>query len=283
VSAIATRPWKRIPLHTAIVGLCALWLVPTIALLVSSFRPANEVATTGWWTAWRTPFDVTLDNYSNVLNGRGLAHSFMNSLLIAVPGTVIPITVAAFAGYALARMNFKGSAPVFTIIVALLVVPLQVTLVPVLRLLESTGLTGSFIGIWLVHAGFSMPFAVYLLRNFFASLPKELFEAAQIDGASPLQEFLRIALPTSTPALASLAIFQFLWVWNDLLSALIFLGGSNDVAPLTVSLSNLVSSRGEGWQTLTAAAFVSMALPVTVFIALQRYFVRGLLSGATKG
>jgi alpha-glucoside transport system permease protein len=204
-------------------------------------------------------------------------------LLIAVPGTVIPITIAAFAGFALARMKFRGSTTTFTIIVGLLVVPIQVTLVPVLRLLESTGLTGTFIGIWLVHAGFSLPFAVYLLRNFFASLPNELFEAAQIDGASPMQEFLRIALPTSTPALASLAIFQFLWVWNDLLSALIFLGGSRDVAPLTLSLSSLVNSRGEGWQTLTAAAFVSMALPLAVFLALQRYFVRGLLTGATKG
>ena len=172
---------------------------------------------------------------------------------------------------------------IFTILVGLLVVPIQVTLVPVLRLLESAGLTGTFVGIWLVHAGFTLPFAIYLLRNFFASLPAELFEAAELDGATPLQAFFRIALPTSTPALASLAIFQFLWVWNDLLAALIFLGGDADVAPLTVSLSNLVSSRGEGWQTLTAAAFVSMALPVAVFLAMQRYFVRGLLTGATKG
>jgi alpha-glucoside transport system permease protein len=153
----------------------------------------------------------------------------------------------------------------------------------VLRLLESAGLTGTFVGIWLVHAGFTLPFSIYLLRNFFVSLPAELFEAAELDGATPLQAFFRIAIPTSAPALASLAIFQFLWVWNDLLAALIFLGGNADVAPLTVTLSNLVNSRGEGWQTLTAAAFVSMALPVAVFLALQRYFVRGLLSGATKG
>jgi alpha-glucoside transport system permease protein len=231
----------------------------------------------------RTPFDFTIDNYREVLGRRGLGRSFMNSLLVTVPATVAPITVAAFAAYALARMPFRGATTIFTILVGLVVLPVQVTLVPVLRLLESAGLTGTFVGIWLVHAGFTLPFSIYLLRNFFVSLPAELFEAAELDGATPLQAFFRIAIPTSAPALASLAIFQFLWVWNDLLAALIFLGGNADVAPLTVTLSNLVNSRGEGWQTLTAAAFVSMALPVAVFLALQRYFVRGLLSGATKG
>jgi alpha-glucoside transport system permease protein len=177
----------------------------------------------------------------------------------------------------------RGGGALLIALLGLLVVPVQVTLVPVLRLLETSGLTGTFLGIWLVHAGFTLPFSVYLLHNFFAALPRELFEAADIDGATPLQTFLHIALPTSTPALASLAIFQFLWVWNDLLAALIFLGGDPSVAPLTVSVANMVNSRGEGWQTLTAAAFVSMALPLVVFLALQRYFVRGLLAGTTKG
>ena len=278
-----SRGGRRLPTHAALIAVCAVWLIPTVALVVSSVRPADRIATSGWWTALRTPFDITIDNYRDVLGRRGLGRSFMNSLLITMPATAAPITVAAFAGYALARLPFRGATTIFTILVGLLVLPMQVTLVPVLRLLESTGLTGTFVGIWLVHAGFTLPFAVYLLRNFFAALPAELFEAAELDGASPLQAFFRIALPTSAPALASLAIFQFLWVWNDLLAALIFLGGNNDVAPVTVALSNLVNSRGEGWQTLTAAAFVSMALPVAVFLTLQRYFVRGLLSGATKG
>ncbi|MDY7104640.1 MAG: carbohydrate ABC transporter permease [Actinomycetota bacterium] len=276
------RP-RRALVHVVVIAICALWLIPTLALLVSAFRPADQVATTGWWTALRTPFDLTFENFREVLGRRGMGRAFLNSLLIALPATVIPITVAAFAGFALARMRFRGGSVAFAALVGLLVVPIQVTLVPVLRLLEATGLTGTFVGIWAVHAGFTLPFAIYLLRNFFASLPAELFEAAEIDGASPLQSFVLVALPTSTPALASLAIFQFLWVWNDLLSALIFLGGGREVAPLTVALSNLVSSRGEGWQTLTAAAFVSTALPVAVFLAMQRYFVRGLLSGTVKG
>jgi alpha-glucoside transport system permease protein len=280
---VRLRILRRLPVHLAIVGLCVIWLIPTVGLLVSSFRPADRVATSGWWQAFINPFEFTARNYRDVLEGRGLGHSFLNSLLVAIPATVLTITVAAFAAYALTRMRVRAGGVLFFAVVGLLVVPVQVTLVPVLRLLEASGLTGTFLGIWLVHAGFTLPFAVYLLHNFFAGLPKELFEAADIDGATPLQAFVHIALPTSTPALASLAIFEFLWVWNDLLAALIFLGGDPSVAPLTVSVANLVNSRGEGWQTLTAAAFVSMALPLVVFLALQRYFVRGLLAGTTKG
>jgi alpha-glucoside transport system permease protein len=277
------RRVRRTPLHLFVVAVCALWLVPTIALGVSSLRPADDVATTGWWTALRPPLQFTLDNYRNVLDARNLGTSVLNSLLITIPATVVPIVIAAFAAYAIARLPFRGGEVMFAIIVGLLVVPIQATLVPVLRLLNSLDLTGTFVGIWLVHTGFTLPFAVYLLRNFFAGLPAELFESARLDGATELQVFFRLALPLSRPALAALAIFQFLWVWNDLLAALIFLGGTEDVAPVTLVVSNLVSSRGEGWQTLTAAAFVAMALPLTVFLAMQRHFVSGLLSGATKG
>jgi alpha-glucoside transport system permease protein len=207
----------------------------------------------------------------------------LNSLLITIPATIGPIVVAAFAAFAIARLRFRGGEVMFAVIVGLLVVPIQATLVPVLRLLNSLDLTGTFVGIWLVHTGFTLPFAVYLLRNFFAGLPAELFESARLDGATELQVFFRLALPLSRPALASLAIFQFLWIWNDLLAALIFLGGTEEVAPVTLVVSNLVSSRGEGWQTLTAAAFVAMALPLAVFLVMQRHFVSGLLAGATKG
>ncbi len=274
---------RRAALHVFVITVCALWLVPTVALGISSLRPSDAVATTGWWEALRPPLQFTFDNYRNVLDARNLGTSVLNSLLITIPATVAPIVIAAFAAYAIARLRFRGGEVMFAVIVGLLVVPVQATLVPVLRLLNALDLTGTFVGIWLVHTGFTLPFAVYLLRNFFAGLPPELFESARLDGASELQVFFRLALPLSRPALASLAIFQFLWVWNDLLAALIFLGGTEDVAPVTLVVSNLVSSRGEGWQTLTAAAFVAMALPLMVFLAMQRHFVNGLLSGATKG
>jgi len=277
------RRLRRIPIHLAIVTICVVWVVPSLALLISSFRPGNQVATTGWWTALSPPFAFTLENYVGVLGGRNLGTAFMNSLLVTIPATILTVLVAAFAGYAFAWMRFPGRQWLFIVVVGLMIVPVQITLVPLLRLFNAVGLTGTFLGVWLAHAGFGLPFAIYLLRNFFASLPRDMFESAYIDGASPLTAFLRLALPTSVPGLASLAIFQFLWVWNDLLVALIFLGGRQTVAPLTVAVSNLLSSQGEGWQLLTAAAFVSMALPLAVFFALQRFFVRGILAGSVKG
>jgi alpha-glucoside transport system permease protein len=216
-----------------------------------------------------------------VLTGNHLGTAFSNSLLIAVPAVAVLTCVGAVAAFALARMPFRGGGIIAGLLVALLVVPVQMTLVPILRLYGTFHLTGTFVGIWLVH--FALPFAIYLMRNFFAAIPRDLFEAAEIDGASMLAAFLRIALPLARPALASVAIFQFIWIWNDLLIALIFLGGDPSVAPLTVTIANLVSSTtGQGWQLLTAAAFIAMALPMLIFFALQKYFVRGLLAGAVK-
>ena len=283
--------FSGVPVNAAVVFLTLVWIVPTLGLLVSSFRPFSDIATTGWWTALSPPFHFTLQNYKDVLDTSNLGTSFLNSLTIAIPATVIPITIAAFAAYAFAWMQFPGRNLLFLSLIGLLVVPLQVTLIPVLQIFTSVhipvlapdGLNGNFLGIWLAHTGYGLPFAVYLLRNFFGSLPNDLFESAALDGASPLTMFFRLALPLSVPVLASLALFQFLFVWNDLLIALIYLGGSADVAPLTVTVANLVNSLGQGYQLLTAAAFISMILPLIVFFALQRYFVRGLLAGSVKG
>ena len=258
-------------------------MVPTLGLLVSSFRPPELVSGTGWWTALQPPFVFTLDNYQRVLLTNNTAQSFVNSLLVTIPATIMPLLIAAFAAYAFAWLNFPGRTVLFLIVVGLLVVPLQMTLIPILRLFTAFGLTGSFLAIWLAHSGYGLPFAIYLLRNFFGALPREMFEAAYIDGASPLTVFFRLVLPTSVPALASLTIFQFLWVWNDLLVALVYLGGSPSVAPMTVTVSNLVNSLGQNWQLLTAASFISMILPLVVFVALQQYFVRGILAGSVKG
>jgi alpha-glucoside transport system permease protein len=280
---VIARKLEALPLHLAILALCCLWLVPAVGLLVSSFRPPNLVATSGWWTAFLPPFTFTSENYEKVLSTYNMGPSFVNSLVITVPATVIPLLIAAYAAYAFAWMRFPGRDWLFLVVVGLLVVPLQTTFIPVLTLFVQLHLTGSFLGLWLAHTGYGLPLAIYLLRNFIGSLPKDIFESALIDGAGHWTMFFRIVLPTSVAALASLAIFQFLWVWNDLLVALIYLGGQPSVAPVTVTISNLVSSLGQGWQLLTAAASISMALPLLVFFSLQRYFARGLLAGALKG
>jgi alpha-glucoside transport system permease protein len=262
-----------------------LWTIPSLGLLVSSFRPASEATVTGWWTAFFSPLatDWTLANYANVLGRNGMFDAFINSMIVTIPATVIPITLAAFAAYAFAWVKFRGRAFLFAIVVGLLVVPLQMSLVPLLRIYQSTGLTGSFLGIWLAHTGFGLPLAIYLLYNYISQLPKDIFESAYIDGATPFTAFTRLVLPLSYPALAAFAIFQFLWVWNDLLVALVFLGTTSDVSVLTVQLATLAGTRGESIHLLSAAAFVSMVLPVVVFLALQRFFVRGLLAGSVKG
>ena len=273
----------RLPLHAAVILIALAWMVPTAGLLVSSFRPPSQVSQSGWWTALVPPFRFTLENYERVLTTNNMAQSFVNSLFVTIPATVMPILIAAFAAYAFAWMRFPGRDLLFFAVVGLLVVPLQMTVIPILKLFTAFGLTGSFLAIWLAHTGYGLPFAIYLLRNFFSGMPKEMFESAEIDGSSPLRIFFSMVLPLSVPAIASLAIFQFLWVWNDLFVALIYLGGQPQVAPMTVTISNLVNSLGQDWQLLTAAAFISMALPLLLFFSLQGYFVRGILAGSVKG
>ena len=273
------------PVKLSVFLIVVLWTIPSLGLLVSSFRPASEATATGWWTALFSPLatDWTFANYANVLGKGGMFDAFVNSLIVTIPATVIPITLAAFAAYAFAWVKFPGRAFLFAVVVGLLVVPLQMSLVPLLRIYQATGLTGSFLGIWLAHTGFGLPLAIYLLYNYISQLPKDIFESAYIDGATPFTAFTRLVLPLSYPALAAFAIFQFLWVWNDLLVALVFLGTTSDVSVLTIQLATLAGTRGESIHLLSAAAFVSMVLPVVVFLALQRFFVRGLLAGSVKG
>jgi len=270
-------------LTVIVVVIALLWSVPTFGLFVSSFRPATEIQTSGWWTGLLPPWHFTLTNYQQVLSAQGMGDAFRNSLIIAIPGTILPVMVAAFAAYAFAWMEFPGRDWIFLGIVALLVVPIQMTLGPVLGIFTKAHITGSYLAIWLAHTAYGLPFAVYLLRSFFAALPADLVESARIDGASHLRIFANILLPLAVPALASLVIFQFMWVWNDLLVALIFLGGDPTKAPMTVAVANLVNSFGTNYQVLTSAAFISMALPLVIFFSLQRYFVRGILAGSVKG
>lgn len=234
------------------------------------------------------PPTLTLDNYEEVLQAEGLGQSFINTFTVTIPATIIPIAIAAFASYAFAWMDFPGRQLLFIIVVGLLVVPLQMSLIPLLRLYNDVapaiGIDAkSYPGIWLAHTGFGLPLAIYLLRNYIGGLPREIIESAKIDGASHFQIFVRLILPLSVPALAAFGIFQFLWVWNDLLVALVFLGKGENQIVMTSRLRELLGSRGDNWEILTSSAFISMAVPLIVFFSLQRYFVRGLLAGSVKG
>lgn len=352
-------------INGALALICLLWLIPTIGLLVSSFRDRTDIQVSGWWTIfphqdwvkvgelpvpedadptglmtiggvsgtfeefragittedgrrvtwvgnrrlgrvevqeyrWVANTNFTLDNYANVLTGKeyiitrpngsqevvkgdDMGNAFLNSLIVAVPSTVIPILIAAFAAYGFAWMNFPGRRFLFIIVVALLVVPLQIALVPILRDYVALDLNGTFLAVWLAHTGFGLPLATYLLYNYISQLPRDIMESAFIDGASHFTIFTNLIIPLSVPALASFAIFQFLWVWNDYLVALIFVGAKPDVQVMTQRLAEIVGSRGADWHLLTAGAFVSMLLPLIVFFSLQRFFVRGLLAGSVKG
>jgi alpha-glucoside transport system permease protein len=281
-----------------IIVVVIIWLIPTIGVLVTSFRPEQNVDTTGWWTVFAHPFragEWTLDNYRDTLDAGGFSNALLNSLAVAIPSTVIPITIAAFAAYAFSWMQFRGRYVLFVLVVGLLVVPLQMALIPILRLytggasigdvqlIPDLDLNGTFVGIWLAHAAFGLPLAVYLLRNYIGSLPSSIIESARIDGADHFTIFWRLVIPLSVPAIAAFAIFQFLWVWNDLLIAVIFLGGTSENRVVTVALTELVGARGENWHLLTSAAFISMMIPLAIFFGLQRYFVRGLTAGSVKG
>jgi len=272
-------------LHTVIILIALIWLIPTVGVLITSFRPAQDVASSGWWTVFKNTFSsvrFTLKNYQVVLSRLGIGRAFLNSFIITVPATVIPLAMALLAAYALAWMRFFARTFVFMSLIALLVVPLQMTFIPILQIFNKSGLAGTFPGIWLAHSGYGLPLAIYMLYNFISGLPKELFDSASIDGAPSFHIFLYIVLPLSVPIIASLAIFQFLWVWNDLLVALIYLGGTPDVAPVTVQISSLVGSYGQDWELLTAAVFISIIPSLAVFFGLQRYFVRGILAGSIK-
>jgi len=279
----------------AAIVIATLWTIPTAGLLISSFRPEADVKGNGWWNFFTDP-QVTLENYRAVLEGGDvqLGTYFVNTIVITLPSVVIPITLATLAAYAFAWMKFPGRDTLFVAVFALQIVPIQVTMIPLLSLYVDPpfGLPqlaggdapgGGFYTIWLSHSIFALPLAIYLLHNFMKEVPGELIEAARVDGAGHVKIFTRIMLPLMTPAIAAFAIFQFLWVWNDLLVALVFGGGSLEVSPLTVRLAELSGSRGADWHLLSAGAFVSLIVPLAVFLFGQRFFVRGLLAGSVKG
>ncbi|WP_042389910.1 carbohydrate ABC transporter permease [Streptacidiphilus melanogenes] len=289
------------PLSTvAVLLVTVVWTVPSLGLLITSLRPQQDVAQTGWWDFFAHPH-LTLANYHDVLfNGGfgvsdGLMPYLVNSIAITVPATIFPIVLASMAAYVLAWIPFKGSDTIFFVFFALQVVPLQMALVPLLQLFSggahiggltifpAVGMGGSYAPVWIAHTMFAMPLAVFLLHNFIAQLPRDLIEAARVDGASHFRVFRSVVLPLATPALASFAIFQFLWVWNDLLVGLTFTGGAPESAPMPSRLAQLSGSFGDHWEILTAGAFVSVVIPLIVFFSLQRYFVRGLLAGSVKG
>lgn len=263
--------------------LAILWTVPTIGLLVTSFRSREAAASTGWWTSlWEGGW--TLDNYAQVLGDPSISGSLINSIVVAVPATVLPIMFAAFAAYAFTFIKFPAKDVLFIVIVALMVVPIQVAFQPMLDLLgpRGLGINGQFVAVWMLHTGFGMPLAVYILRNYMATLPHSVVESAKIDGASHFQTFWRLVAPMSSPAIAAFATLQFLWVWNDLLIAKLFLGGGENKTVI-VSLQQMLGTQGQGTELLTAGAFVSMVIPMLVFFGLQRFLVRGMTAGSVKG
>jgi alpha-glucoside transport system permease protein len=275
-----TSPWaSALAIFIAIV-----WTLPTFGLLLSSFRPERAVKRTGWWTFFSDP-QFTLDNYKEVLfdGSQPLINYFANSVIITLPAVIIPIVLATISAYAFAWVKFPFRDTLFVAIFALQIVPLQVALLPLLEIFVGTGLNNTFWTVWIAHSTFALPLAIYLLHNSMREIPAELVEAARVDGAGHVRIFTTIMLPLMKPAIAAFGVFQFLWVWNDLLVALVFAGGTSDVAPLTVRVAELSGTRGTEWHLLSAGAFISMIIPLVVFLSLQRFFVRGLLAGSVKG
>ena len=275
-----TSPWAS---GIAIV-IAILWTIPTFGVLLSSIRPQSSIQSSGWWT-WFTNPEFTLDNYDQVLFGTGTAFStfFINSVTIAIPSVLIPVTLALLAAYAFAWIEFRGRDLLFVAVFSLQIVPLQIALIPLLQEYVNWGLAGSFWTVWISHSIFALPLAIFLLHNFMKDIPPSLIEAARVDGAGHVKIFFRVLLPLLVPAIAAYGIFQFLWIWNDLLVALTMAGGTPNVAPLTVRLAELSGSRGADWHLLTAGALVAIIVPLIVFLSLQRFFVRGMLSGSVKG
>lgn len=288
-------PLGKIGVYVVMILITALWVIPTLGLLVSSFRPGDDVKTSGWWSVFTSPGSArfTFDNYRTVLglptaadpdgSGIDLGTAVINTIIIALPATIIPILIAAFAAYGFAWIGFPGRKLLFIVVVALLVVPLQISLVPILRDYLRLELGGTYLGVWLAHTGFGLPLAIYLLYNYISTIPRDIFESAFLDGATHFTIFTRLILPLSVPALASFAIFQFLWTWNDLLIALVFLGSDPRVQVLTQRLLGLLGQFGQDWHLLTSGAFISMLVPLIVFFSLQRFFVRGMMAGSVKG
>jgi alpha-glucoside transport system permease protein len=271
---------RRWPIHVTLGLLGFIWILPSLGVVLTSLRPRTEITSSGWWTILSHP-QGTLDNYAAVVGSFGFGQAFLNSFFIAVPATVFPISIASLAAYAFAFLRFWGRKTLFLVIVALMVMPIQAAFVPILQIFSTLGLNRSFVGIWLAHTAFGLPFAIFLLRGFFAQLPVEILESARIDGASSLRVFWQIVLPLSRPALASLAVFQFLWVWNDLLTSLVFISNP-DLLPLTVQTAALLSFYGQEFDLLSASSVLLMIVPLIVFLSLQRHFVRGIVAGAVK-
>ncbi|MDQ1620671.1 MAG: alpha-glucoside transport system permease protein [Actinomycetota bacterium] len=276
-----TSPWASL----AAVIIAILWTLPTFGLLITSIRPVSDINSSGWWTFFTNPA-FTLDNYKQVLDtqtsGTTLSQAFINSVVITLPAVVIPICLASLASYAFAWIEFKGRDFLFVLVFALQIVPIQVTLIPLLSLFVKLNLAGTFWPVWISHSIFALPLAIFLLHNFMKEVPRELIEAARVDGAGHVKIFFQVLMPLLTPAIAAFGIFQFLWVWNDLLVAITFASDAT-TSPMTVLLQNMTGTRGSSWFLLSAGAFISIALPLAVFLSMQRFFVRGLLAGSVKG
>ena len=279
----ASRIVRRLtsgPVAVVLAVIGVLWLLPTFGLLMSSFRSAADNNQSGWWTAITDPAQLTIANYQTLLDNEGLVRSFFNTVLISVPSSLILVLIAALAAFAFAWIDFKGRDVIFLVVVALLVVPLQISLIPVSRLYGQLGLFGTIPGVILYHVAFGLPFAIFLLRNFFIGIPAELLEAARMDGAGEMKVFFRVVLPLGIPAIASLLIFQFMWVWNDLLVALVFAGPA--AQPLTAAIREQLRTFGGNVDIIATGSFIQMAVPLIVFFAFQRYFVQGLLAGSQR-
>ncbi|WP_339112581.1 carbohydrate ABC transporter permease [Thioclava sp. GXIMD2076] len=281
-AARRTRQLKSLALHVLIIGFLIFWFMPVLALFVSSVRPQADTATSGWWMAFVRPL-LSAQNYAMAIDQLNVGASLATSVAIAIPTTVLTVLLSVIGAYALVRMNFAGRTTLSLILVALLVTPPQITLVPLLKFYNSVGLSGTIPGIWLYQVGFTLPFGIFLMRGFIASIPRDLYESASLDGATELRTFISIVLPLSRPIMASLGIMAFLWSWNDLLIPLLFMGGSAMSPPITVNLAGLVGQTTQGQGPLMAATFLSVLVPLILILSAQRYFVRGILGGAVKG